>query len=115
MRMTKNTWRPDTCGCVLEFEFDADEPEETRVHTPTKVVKACQHHPDGAGPEAHHAAVLAENQLKNRALNEVLAQIPDELKKDVSWSLDAERKVIISVPESEKGKVQLTEAGALLA
>lgn len=53
-------WRPDTCGCVIEYEWDSDDAEETRVHTPVKI-DACPDHPATGDLEADFAAILAHN------------------------------------------------------
>lgn len=82
----KTLWSPDTCGCVLEYEWDDSVPTEERTHTPTRATKICAEHTVekvatreanlgiGRGKEtreAHHIvydAVLAENQGKNRVM-----------------------------------------------
>lgn len=43
MRMTTNQWRPDTCDCVIEFEFDADLPAEEREHMHKSIVPCTRH------------------------------------------------------------------------
>lgn len=43
--MTTNRWRPDTCGCILEYSFDADLPPMEQVHTP-QLVDPCLAHRD---------------------------------------------------------------------
>lgn len=112
--MTKNVWRPDTCGCILEFEFDADTTEQDRIHTPTQTIRACEHHQIADVKECHDV-VLEENVRKNVVLNSVLDQVAPELQKDVSWSFDEKREVVISVPASEKDKITLTHEKARLA
>lgn len=97
--MVKNQWRPDTCGCVLEYEFDADAPEDTRVHTPTACLNACAAHPDASDIAAHHASVLAENVKKNTAINEVKSQLSEADAKAVAWSFDEARNLTITVPQ----------------
>lgn len=37
-------WRPDTCGCILEYEWDSDETETQRVHRLVNVVNQCSTH-----------------------------------------------------------------------
>lgn len=115
MRMTKNIWKPDTCGCILEFEFDADEPAGTRVHTPTECKRACLHHPNDEGHVKHYEKVLKENQLKNRALEDVKTQVDPSVKDKVEWSFDEDRNVVITLPASEKDKgIKAKEAGVII-
>ena len=78
-------WAPDTCGCELEYEWDTDTPEDARVHTFKKVVKACEAHtpvvPKGAraidASKEVYNAVLEENQRKNQALTKALEARPE--------------------------------------
>lgn len=84
-------WRPDTCGCVLEYEWDDATTEDARVHTPIVAVPCPAHmtHADAAAKgvtnpaararrkaEGAHAQVLKENQGKNRAIGKILERLP---------------------------------------
>lgn len=51
-------WTPDTCGCVLLYTYDSDDPEETRAHTPIASEKVCPAHESLAGLSV--AAVYAQ-------------------------------------------------------
>lgn len=79
------TWRPDTCGCVLEYKWDDALNEDQRVHTPTENTVYCAaHSPEkiqtrlqakgevlDQKKQAHehiYEAVLKENQTKNLVL-----------------------------------------------
>jgi hypothetical protein len=57
------TWRPDTCGCVIDIEWD--DGDAPRVHK-AKRVSPCPDHQGDA--EAVFAAVLDENRRKNSVL-----------------------------------------------
>lgn len=87
------TWRPDTCDCVLHYEWDDTESAETRTHTPVRSVtrhdgiveeiKVCKAHAgltlgaaEDVDPVYHYARVAAENQTKNNVISELLAS-PD--------------------------------------
>lgn len=84
------TWRPDTCKCVIHYEWDDAVPVEQRVHTPVEqAVKhdgtvvprvVCPAHAGmnlGAGKKAEHfAAVQGENRMKNRALTRIMEGNP---------------------------------------
>lgn len=65
MRLVTNRWQPDTCDCIIEFEFDADEPEATRTHTGKTIVKDCPEHSGLGTPQSFFNAILDENQRKN--------------------------------------------------
>lgn len=102
--MIKTTrWYPDTCGCILEYQWDTDESVETRKHTFTKISNNCECH-IGLTPQDIYTQVTSENQMKNKAydlvlqkvssctvLNEDGKKILDQSK--VSYSFDASRKL----------------------
>ena len=71
---SKQLWRPDTCDCEFEQEFDYD------VKPPALVgaiaTRTCQFH------NGDHNLVLAENQTKNMVLGKILELHP-ELTDDV--------------------------------
>ncbi len=54
MATNRTRWYPDTCGCVLEFEWDSAVPEASRTHT-VRSVTPCVFHP---GADAHIGATL---------------------------------------------------------
>lgn len=79
----KNTWRPDTCECVLEYEWDDAEPEAERAHACVRVIVDCGAHGSPAartkaGRGAHFERVLGENRHKNEVLAEIAAVAPAE-------------------------------------
>lgn len=45
MGMKKTLWRPSTCGCEIEYEWDRDEGPETRKHRIVSVNPCGQDHP----------------------------------------------------------------------
>ena len=69
-----NRWKPDTCGCLLHYEWDRNSPPETRVHRAgvagfdkteagwvrTSSVR-CELHADAANWQQHYEAVLVHN------------------------------------------------------
>lgn len=68
------TWRPDTCGCVLQYEWDTEVPAEERTHTMHSISKcpAHAHLPD------HEAFMEAteENKHKNILKDEIMNHNP---------------------------------------
>lgn len=86
-------WSPDTCECVIDFEYDTENPNVP--HTGKEVVKACHAHQDSKDdPFDHHCLILEENQMKNKAVNKLKEMHGS---KDVSFVFDEDRKLIIEV------------------
>ena len=105
VRLCRNQWRPDTCGCVVEFEFDADLPGETRTHTMISLTPCSAHAGNTAyinqTIEASAIPVHKENQRKNQTLDTLATELglpesdPDRYTKLMqylaSWYYDAAR------------------------
>lgn len=101
-------WSPDTCDCVLEYEWDDSLPVENRVHTISKVVNACPHH--GGTPVSHFNTVVEENTRKNFAFAEIQKLKPDATPDNYNWSFDEQRKLkvgILNLPIRAAEKAQL--------
>lgn len=92
MRHT-TTWSPDTCGCVIEYDWDTDTSEDERVHTVSKIVKECPLH-KGLDIKTHYVTVLEENTRKNLAVGEIRETHPNA---EVDWSFDKARNVVLNV------------------
>ena len=74
--MIKTTrWKPDTCGCVIEYEWDTEVPQDSRVHTPV-LVEPCSQHAGISTTESRFSAVVGDNGLKNEIYNMILENIP---------------------------------------
>lgn len=91
--MLKTTqWSPDTCGCIFEYEWDTDDPPDTRTHTLKRLVTACAAHAAGTDRQRFDAVEL-ENKSKNRGVArvaQILAVEPDA----VSWAIDPQTRDI---------------------
>lgn len=88
----KTLWRPDTCGCEIEFEWDDSDPAEARAHGVSRVLKRCAAH-GGHNDESCFNVVLEENRRKNRSLGltkEKLGLSEDQARK-IGWSFDGDR------------------------
>lgn len=74
-----NIWRPDTCDCEIEFEFDDSVPAENRVHTGSRVIKACPLHPqtEFTNCHDHYSHVTDQNRRKNILLGKMLEAHPE--------------------------------------
>jgi hypothetical protein len=63
----RNKWSPDTCGCVVEFEFDDALPEDKRTHALHTVHQKCKAH-ESLPDEKVWAVLHVENIRKNHAV-----------------------------------------------
>jgi len=106
MRITVQTWRPDTCGCQLHLAFDADLPDDQRevkfvtreeaeaivagrrakgesvTRAPQPAAVVCPHHAALGNTPVLHSVVAEENRRKNTGMleihREMVAALPDE-------------------------------------
>lgn len=106
IRVTR--WSPDTCGCVLEYEWDDAQDEKTRTHSFKRVVKLCEHHKALAVDKAYDQ-VVSENTRKNIVFGEVQKIKPDITPDDYTWSFDDKRKLKVGF----LGKLQADKRGNL--
>jgi len=107
MKVTR--WRPDTCECVIDYQWDEKLPLEDRVLTLLAIQHKCPAHAslsDEAVYEAVSDYQTGENPRKNRALalitDEALPQGTDDEKRNFTqeclWSFDGARLLTIEVP-----------------
>lgn len=76
--MIKTTrWQPDTCDCDIEYQWDTDVPQDARIHTVSKINRACKAHEKLATKEDHFEKVLDENKRKNIIRKEILDKVPE--------------------------------------
>jgi hypothetical protein len=116
-------WQPDTCGCVVEYEWDDSVDEKTRVHSLTKITR-CPYH-ETLTKNGAYSAVIDENTTKNKVHGIVLENFPDlvnEVKNDdgsiskrlkpeveFKWSFDVDRKLqveLVGITKENKTKLQ---------
>lgn len=64
MAIKRTTWHPDTCGCVIEYEWDEAAPHQSRVHTGVRAVP-CALHAHLGNAHAIYQAVVTHN-LQNQ-------------------------------------------------
>ena len=94
------TWHPDTCGCVVNLEWDDAEEPDNRTHKPL-MVKPCQAH-----SEADCNVVTEENHRKNKAVNLAIERGMDL--DEIKWGFDDSRVLHLTLPD--KGKVASMQA-----
>jgi hypothetical protein len=69
-------WTPDTCGCIIEYQWDDTVDPALRTHTIKNVVNKCVVH-TAQGPDTNHFnVVLDENQKKNQAIDHIVQNAP---------------------------------------
>ena len=112
MSTKTTTWRPDTCNCVFQYEWDDSVPESERTHTPT-LVTPCEFHEAGETQDKYDS-VVGENQMKNVAMKTILTEMPQLKKEDdddfkdeykPNWYFTEERNLVIEtqgLTEEEK-------------
>lgn len=96
-------WSPDTCGCILEYEWDDAQNENTRTHTFKKIVKLCERHKMLSGTKAYDQ-LMSENTRKNRVLGEAQKVYSSITPEDYTWSFDANNKLKVSFSGKLKAK-----------
>lgn len=77
-------WRPDTCGCIIEYEWDDSEAEDSRTHTlrSESSIPCAIHAADG---EELMNVVLTENQTKNQVRQSLLHEAASLRKNDAEF------------------------------
>ncbi len=120
MAIQTTRWSPDTCGCVIDYQWDDAVAPASRVHTSSQIVTKCAFHAAAATHSALWSLLMEENPRKNRALARLAAQFPIltqtdadgnvSLKPDaVTWSMDHARLLTVSIPlltSAQKAAVQ---------
>jgi hypothetical protein len=102
-------WRPDTCACVLEFEWDDEDSEEIRAHNAIKVERCGAHPHEGEPNQNVFETVHRENQHKNTVLQHLLDGLDDAhietnaqghraFKHDPSFQFDEARQLRVTFP-----------------
>lgn len=109
------SWRPDTCECEIEYQWDTNDPQDTRTHT-LKSIISCTIHRAIVGSQNQYSEVIRENQDKNKTLaliaesvsrlsNSVIddmgIQRGFQLKREYidAWSFDVNRNLVIAIPQ----------------
>lgn len=91
-------WSPDTCGCVLEYEWDDSVSDTDRTHTVTTVVTRCAEHSEmKLQLSDHFDQVMAENTGKNKAFEVVKSKVASLDIADFKYSFDKDRKLVVDV------------------
>jgi len=110
--MKITTWRPDTCDCELNYEWDETVAQDKRVHT-INSISVCIAHKNIATKEQIWDKVREENTTKNIVLGLILDNFPnlvsesqnengDTVKRlkqgiEYKWEFDENRNLIIDL------------------
>lgn len=120
IKITK--WSPDTCKCVLHFQWDTEEvvtEEHDRTLTPVWVTDSpnpkdnsylCPIHA-GLGHSGNPTLmpiVLEENQRKNKVLGILQRDVKSNFSnEDYGWEFDADRKLTVNLKGLSLNQQQL--------
>jgi hypothetical protein len=95
--MIKTTrWRPDTCGCLIEYTWDTDAPAGAKIYTPT-FCEPCRAHLQLATLDGRYAAVVAENTKKNTTIARLVDSGVIESADQASWEFSEKRRLSVAV------------------
>ena len=72
-------WSPDTCDCIIQYDWDADLPADQRVHTASKSIRKCSFHSAVADLTPHFNVLMDENPRKNQTLQAALENLTSQL------------------------------------
>lgn len=123
MKITK--WRPDTCDCEIDYQWDDSIDLKDRTHTISKIVKACDHHKNLLIKVEHYNVVVDENTRKNKVFGQILKNCPNAVEevddgngnmvkklkigKKYEWSFDKDRNLVVNLngfTESDKNSLK---------
>jgi len=119
------TWKPDTCDCIIEYEWDTDTSSSERVHTIKNIIKKCDAHNNIINKTDCFDNVMDENTRKNIFIEEIKKAVPELIEEitqedgskkkvfkenyDCKWTFDVDRKLeieLIGFDETAKNKVE---------
>lgn len=103
-------WSPDTCECVIDYEWDDSQDENTRTHSFKRTIRACPEHKALAG-KPHYDQVLSENTRKNITFDVIQKAHPQVTPDNYLWFFDKDRVLQVSLvgvdlPEAAKKGLQ---------
>jgi hypothetical protein len=101
MAIQTTRWRPDTCKCVVDYNWDDQTSEDKREHTLSKIEK-CEFHKDFSD-EAAYTMVGGENINKNIVINRIAVEESID-PAQFEFGFDQDRKLKIILPPELIGK-----------
>ena len=114
-------WSPDTCRCVIDYQWDDSVPQEKREHTVSSIVSKCSFHDQLPDDNTHYGTVIDENQNKNIVLSKIQDNVPAATETDtkgnvslkegvILWSFDSNRNLVIEAPTLSSDDLFILEA-----
>jgi hypothetical protein len=102
-------WSPDSCGCVIDIEWDDSVPVEQRSHVAKNIVSRCPAHQQGhfTDHHEHYDIILKENQRKNNMHKHFMEQFPhltEEVPEDVTEGHILTDNISAEEPPKEKAR-----------
>lgn len=103
MQLTK--WSPDTCSCIIIYEWDKDLEPPERTHIIKEIVHACEAHEILSDPDIW-TYVFRENTRKNISIDEICTYLETDYQKlleqfQFTWRFEGEgdsRILYVSLP-----------------
>lgn len=95
MPIQTTRWKPDTCDCVIEYDWDDSMESDKREHA-LKSINKCAFH-NKLDDITAFETVMPENVLKNNAVIEVLASLPVLKVEDVKFLYDSDRLLTLTI------------------
>jgi hypothetical protein len=97
MVLNVTTWSPDTCDCVIEYEWDDSQDESSRIHIAKAILKDCGLHKKTKDRFEHYDIVMEENTRKNISFGLIQEEEPTLTPNEYDWSFDAKRDLHIKL------------------
>jgi hypothetical protein len=98
MTIKTTRWSPDTCDCIISYDWDDSVPAESRVHIANTIEKDCPEHSGLGTPDSFYNAILDENTRKNKAWGHLVNtnNFPDLAELDPNGEVVLKNGVIIT-------------------
>lgn len=96
-------WSPDTCGCVIEYEWD--DTEEPRVHRVKNIIRQCPLHKTLEIPEDVFDAIVNDNRTKNIVVTRV-AELISAKAEDIAFSFDDKRQLHLQLDSGKTSELE---------
>jgi len=89
-------WSPDTCDCIIEYEWDSAVGPEDRTHSLSRIVKKCPAH-SALSDASTYNEVMSENMRKNKMFASLQKDIPAITPDNYGWHFDTARRLVVSL------------------
>jgi len=101
MKMNVTRWSPDTCGCIIEYEWDSDLPENERTHNAVHTIP-CELHRGKTHKELFDH-VGEENRRKNVSVSKAMDHLGLQFE-DIKWGFDKNRNVELTIEKADQSQ-----------